>query len=224
MEDTGQQKSSTRLPEGGAGCLALTVDLDDRRMSEENIRYDLLVRDALRGIIRTVLQRVQKKGLPGEHHFYITFDTTASGAIISKRLKEQYPEEMTIVIQHQFWDLLVYEDRFEVKLSFNNVPERLIIPYAAIKSFADPSVPFAFSPNIFLPAVKTFMAATDKASDKGEIQGPADVESSQPAVLTKPSVLPERPIEPASKERADDEEESGQQMGEVVELDLFRKK
>ena len=81
------------------------------------------------------MQRVQKRGLPGEHHFYINFDTCAAGTILSKRLKAQYPEEMTIVLQHKFWDLLVYDDRFEVKLSFNNVPERLVIPYSSIKSF-----------------------------------------------------------------------------------------
>ena len=103
-------------------------------MSEDKIRYDILASEALRGIIRTVLQRVQKRGLPGDHHFYINFDTTAPGVILSKRLKDKYPLDMTIVLQHKFWDLMVFEDRFEVKLSFNNVPERLVIPFAAIKS------------------------------------------------------------------------------------------
>lgn len=204
--------------------MALKVDLDDSRMSEENIRYDLLACEALRGIVRTVLQRVQKKGLPGEHHFFITFDTTASGTIISKRLKDQYPEEMIIVIQHQFWDLLVYDDRFEVKLSFNNVPERLVIPYAAIKSFVDPSVPFAFSPNLFAPAPKKIMASDENVLDKGEIHEAGGAEGGEPVILNKNEPLPERSVEPKSEEPTDGKEESGQQMAEVVELDLFRKK
>ena len=120
-------------------------------MSEDKIRYDILASEALRGIIRTVLQRVQKRGLPGEHHFFINFDTCAPGVIMSKRLKEKYPVDMIIVLQHKFWDLMVFDDRFEVKLAFNNVPERLVIPFAAIKSFADPSVQFGFNPNLFAP-------------------------------------------------------------------------
>jgi hypothetical protein len=204
--------------------VALKVDLDDSRMSEQVIRYDLLACEALRGIVRTVLQRVHKKGLPGDHHFLITFDTTASGTIISKRLKDQYPEEMIIVIQHQFWDLLVYDDRFEVKLSFNNVPERLVIPYAAIKSFVDPSVPFAFSPNLIAPAPEKIVASDDKVLDKGEIHEASGVEGRGPVSLNKNEPLPERSAEPKAEEPADEKQDLGQQMGEVVELDLFRKK
>ena len=83
-----------------------------------------------------------KSGLPGEHHFFIAFNTRADGVTISKRLLEKYPQEMTIVLQHRFWDLLVQEDRFEVKLSFDAIPERLVVPYTAIKVFFDPSVPY----------------------------------------------------------------------------------
>lgn len=114
-------------------------------MSEDLIRYEALVLDALRGVVRTVLQRVLKRGIPGEHHFFITFDTHAPGVGISKRLKDQYPHEMTIVLQHQFWDLAVTEDRFEVRLSFNNIPERLVIPFSAVRIFQDPSVHFALA-------------------------------------------------------------------------------
>ena len=99
--------------------------------------------DALRGVVRAVLQRVLKRGVPGDHHFFITFHTRAPGVGLSKRLKEQYPHEMTIVLQHQFWDLAVTEDRFEVRLSFNNIPERLIIPFSAVRIFQDPTVHFA---------------------------------------------------------------------------------
>ena len=94
----------------------------------------------MRGVVRAVLQRVVKSGLPGEHHFYISFLTQAPGVVLSKRLKEKYPSEMTIVLQHRFWDLIVSDDRFEVKLTFDGIPERLVVPFAAIKVFIDPSV------------------------------------------------------------------------------------
>src|SRR5271165_1778640 len=114
-------------------------------MPEDLIRYEALVLDALRGVVRAVLQRVLKRGIPGDHHFFITFETRAPGVGLSKRLKDQYPHEMTIVLQHQFWDLAVTEDRFEVRLSFNNVPERLIIPFSAVRIFQDPTVHFALA-------------------------------------------------------------------------------
>ena len=108
--------------------------------AEPTIDYDALAQEAMRGVVRTVLTETAKLGLPGDHHFYISFDTEASGATISKRLKEKYPREMTIVLQHRFWDLAVSDDRFEVKLTFDGIPERLVVPFAAIKVFFDPSV------------------------------------------------------------------------------------
>ena len=107
---------------------------------EHTIDYEALAQDAMRGVVRTILTKVAKTGLPGEHHFYISFDTLAAGSSISKRLKEKYPEEMTIVLQHRFWDLMVNDERFEVKLTFDGIPERLVVPFAAIKVFFDPSV------------------------------------------------------------------------------------
>jgi len=109
---------------------------------EQKIDYEGLAQDAMRGIVRTVLLRAATTGLPGEHHFYIAFDTRAPGVVVSKRLKEKYPEEMTIVLQHQFWQLTVNEERFEVTLSFDNVPERLTVPLRAVRVFFDPSVPY----------------------------------------------------------------------------------
>jgi hypothetical protein len=111
------------------------------------IDYEGLVadamRDAMRTVVRNVLTFVAKTGeLPGDHHFYISFDVNAPGVVVSKRLKERYPSEMTVVLQHRFWDLIVHADRFEVKLAFNSVPERLVIPFAAIKVFVDPSARF----------------------------------------------------------------------------------
>ena len=111
-------------------------------MATDHIRYDVLARDALRGVLRRVLTDAAEHGLPGEHHFFITFISTADGVKLSPRLLAQYPEEMTIILQHQFWDLVVTEDRFEVGLSFGGIPERLVVPFAAIKSFLDPSVQF----------------------------------------------------------------------------------
>ncbi|MEX0626998.1 MAG: ClpXP protease specificity-enhancing factor SspB [Cucumibacter sp.] len=111
-------------------------------MSEDLIRFDILAQDALRGVVRKVLSEVAKTGLPGEHHFFITFATTAPGVRISERLLAQYENEMTIVLQHQFWDLSVAESGFEVGLSFEGEPERLSIPFSALKGFFDPSVQF----------------------------------------------------------------------------------
>src|SRR4029079_16600698 len=109
-------------------------------MATDHIRYDVLARDALRGVLRRVLADGAEHGLPGEHHFFITFLSTAEGVKLSPRLLAQYPEEMTIILQHQFWALVVTEDRFEVGLSFGGIPERLVVPFVAIKSFLDPSV------------------------------------------------------------------------------------
>lgn len=108
--------------------------------AEPTIDYEALAQDAMRGVVRTVLTQAAKSGLPGDHHFYISFDTAASGVVLSKRLKDKYPSEMTIVLQHRFWDLSVSEAGFEVKLTFDGIPERLVVPFAAIRVFFDPSV------------------------------------------------------------------------------------
>ena len=120
------------------------------------------------------------EGLPGEHHFYICFDTRADGVILSKRLREQYPDEMTVVLQHRFWDLQVDDERFEVKLTFNNIPERLVVPYRAIKVFFDPSVPYGlqFEPSQMMDAgnrsgqVATLVNREDNPAS-GNTDGPA---------------------------------------------------
>src|SRR3974377_234138 len=106
----------------------------------DHFRYDLLTQQALRGVVRDVLGEVaKKKGLPGDHHFYISFDTQAEGVHLSERLRTQYPEQMTIILQHQFWDLAVNERSFEVGLSFGGIPETLVIPFEAINGFFDPA-------------------------------------------------------------------------------------
>jgi uncharacterized protein len=111
-------------------------------MPEDLMRYDQLAQDALRGVVRQALKRVQQQGLPGSHHFYIEFETPYPGVELSVRMREKYPREMTVVMQHQFHNLLVHEDKFEVELSFDNVREKLVIPFNAVKNFFDPAVPF----------------------------------------------------------------------------------
>lgn len=112
-------------------------------MSEDQLRYDRFVERALRHVVRETLEQVARHGLPGEHHLYITFKSEHPDVVMPDTLREAYPEEMTVVLQYQFWDLLVEEDQFLVTLSFNDARERIIVPFAAISAFADPSVNFA---------------------------------------------------------------------------------
>jgi hypothetical protein len=112
-------------------------------MGQDHIRYDILAQDALRGVIRKVLSEVAATGsLPGDHHFFITFLTQAPGVRISQHLKAKYPEQMTIVVQHQFWELKVHDGYFEIGLSFSDKPEKLTIPFSSVRGFYDPSVNF----------------------------------------------------------------------------------
>ncbi|HXW72769.1 MAG TPA: ClpXP protease specificity-enhancing factor SspB [Methylocella sp.] len=111
-------------------------------MPVDLIRYDLVVQEALRGVIRQVLSDVARSGLPGEHHFSITFRTHARGVRLSSEMRSRYPDEMTIILQHQFWDLSVSQPAFQVGLSFRNVPEVVVVPFEAITRFYDPSVGF----------------------------------------------------------------------------------
>ncbi len=111
-------------------------------MAENELRYDSMVEEALRGVVGKALAHAAKHGLPGEHHFYITFRTDDPGVMIPDHLRQRYPGDMTIVLQHQFWGLDVGDDVFSVTLTFSDVPERLTVPYAAVVAFADPSVRF----------------------------------------------------------------------------------
>jgi uncharacterized protein len=174
-------------------------------MGTDHIRYDVLARDALRGVLRQVLTDAAAHGLPGEHHFFITFLSTAEGVKLSPRLLAQYPEEMTIILQHQFWDLVVTEDRFEVGLSFGGVPERLVVPFNSIKSFFDPSVQFGLQFE------------------------PSDAAAETPATNLPASNLPATPsasalTAPAPEPEGNDEPEKPGEGAEVVRLDRFRKK
>jgi hypothetical protein len=125
--------------------------------SKDWIGYQTLVDRAFRAVVREALQHVGKGGMMGNHHFYINYDTQAPGVVISDALRSQHPVDLTIVIQNQFWDLKVFDDAFEVGLSFNKMPEVLRIPFAAIKQFSDPSQKFGFqfqSGTALTPATK----------------------------------------------------------------------
>jgi len=198
-------------------------NLDFGAMTVDYIRYDILTQDALRTVVRTVLTDAATKGLPGEHHFFISFDTRADGVGLSARLKAQYPKEMTIVLQHQFWDLIVSEERFEVGLSFSGVPERLVIPLRAITGFADPSVQFGLqfsaSGEGGEDEAGEDATATAEKADKKAARPPARHE--RPAAPAQALPTPANPVaaEPAAKPA--DAPSTG---GEVVRLDRFRKK
>jgi hypothetical protein len=116
-------------------------------MAEDSLHYDRMVETALRGVLRQALTIAAERGLPGDHHFYITLRTDHPGVSLSKQLRERYPTEITIVLQHQFWGLEVREDGFDVTLSFSDVPEPLSVPYDAVTAFADPSVRFGLQFN-----------------------------------------------------------------------------
>lgn len=148
-------------------------------MAQDHIRYDILTQEALRGVVRKVLSEVAKTGLPGEHHFFISFLTKAPGVRLSQKLLEQYPNDMTIVLQNQFWDLKVNEVGFEVGLSFDDKPEILFIPFTAIKGFFDPSVQFGME----LKGGTALPGEAEAASAPETVQ---PVAAAQPAEPDKP--------------------------------------
>ena len=189
----------------------------------DHIRYDLLTQQALRGVVRNVLADAVKKGLPGEHHFYITFDTRADGVRLSQRLRTQYPEEMTIILQHQFWDLAVTDEGFEVGLSFGGIPERLGIRFEAIRGFFDPSVQFGLQ----------FEEGGDGLQDNASPPAPVETKigerpkrrsapAQRPPTSVPPVTAPDKPAPPT--EIAQSEPAKPASGAEVVRLDRFRKK
>lgn len=170
------------------------------------MNYEQMAQNALRGVVRMALERVARQGLPGDHHFYITFESQHPGVVMSDWLKERYPDEMTIVVQHQFWGLKVEPDLFEISLSFHKVGETLTVPFEAVKAFFDPSVQFMLQ----------FKPVAGQAPRK-------------PAAATEQPVL--QPLKPTAKTETppapgdgDDKPKDPAGGGEVVSLDKFRKK
>jgi hypothetical protein len=176
-------------------------------MAEDHIRYDILAQEALRGVMRKVLSEVARTGLPGSHHFFITFLTNAPGVRISTRLRERYPEQMTIVIQFQYWDLKVTETGFEVGLSFSDVPEKLEIPFAAVRGFYDPSVNFELEFDVKTDSVETVEDLVETEAEIAPLPAPA-----KKAAIT------------AKEPKPDTEDKAGEKGADVVSLDAFRKK
>jgi hypothetical protein len=184
-------------------CCALNLNAEiflrhTRMNDEEQLRYDVMVESALRRVVIDTLKIVSDRGLPGSHHFYISFHTEYQGVQIPPYLREQYPKEMTIVLQYQYYGLVIGDTSFSVTLSFNNVKERLTVPYAAITTFADPSVNFALQ----------FQTLGEDEDDEDSI---FDEDSANGQPIGAPN---------GSGEGADDTEEKGV----VISLDQFRKK
>ena len=174
-------------------------------MAEDLMRYDLLAQHALRGVVRLALKRVEREGLPGEHHFFIAFGTKEPGVRMSDRLREKYKDEMTIVVQHQFSNLHIYDDRFDIQLFFDGIPEELTIPFAAVKGFFDPSVQFGLQFEV--------------------------AENDSTLLAGNESVAENAPDEPAEKAEAKEDDDAAPSKpdasnddSKVVSLDTFRKK
>jgi uncharacterized protein len=217
-------------------------------MATDLIRYDLLVQQALRGVVRNVLAEAARNGLQGDHHFFITFKTNAPGLRLSNRMRERYPDEMTIILQHQFWDLAVTDHAFEVGLSFNKAPERLLVPFDSITSFVDPSVQFGLKFDVAIPepdaveaepeqpvprvtnSTKPTLAAVEKMPRKLPVKVPEPVVALKPHDV-KPATPPIKPPVPAKPvlakvpdRPAADEKKSDGDSATVVSIDAFRKK
>ncbi len=180
------------------------MDDDSENVPEDSlIRYDLMVQEALRQVVKESLSLAAEEGLPGEHHFYITFSTTHPGVDMPDNLRGQYPEEMTIVLQHQFWQLKVKDEVFVVTLSFSGVPQTLTIPYKAVSAFADPHVRFGLQ----------FHLSEDR--EEGEAREQSELE--------------DRAVEPPAGERRENRDATPSEKGDgesptVVSLDTFRRK
>jgi hypothetical protein len=184
----------------------------------DRFHYDALVDDALRSVVRRVLTQVAESGLPGSHHFYISFRSGDPGVELPEYLRAKYPEEMTIVLQHQYWDLILHDDSFEVTVSFNKQQERIKVPFAALSAFVDPSVRFGLQ-----------FDRRDKTGEKLD-GATAPVGASEPTPLPVPEKRPasaptegedgQAPAEVAADDAAKPEDAASK----VVKLDSFRKK
>lgn len=186
------------------------------------IRYDVLAQEAMRSVVKKVLNEVVRAGLPGEHHFYITFNTEMPGVRISSKLKERYPEEMTIVVQHQFWDLEVNAQSFEISLAFSGIPEKLVVPYSAIKSFVDPSVQFALQFDIVDEHLSEL--TEDDEEDSGKRKSASLIFADEIMTAEKQAEDNLEEVLEKNSETQQDDESGETGTADVVSLDAFRKK
>lgn len=211
-------------------------------MARDSLHYDKMVETALRGVVRQALASVVDQGLPGNHHFYLTFRTSHPDVEIADRLHAQYPQEMTIVLQHQFWGLEVTDEYFVVNLSFSNVPERLKVPYAALVSFVDPSVKFGLQFQVqdggsaTVAADKPLPATTIKEAPAlalATVDGQAEKPKEEPKAketAAKEAAPAKKPVPAAASTAAEPAASAPEGSADkkdpekVVSLDAFRKK
>ncbi len=180
-------------------------------MTNEMIDYPGMIDSAMRGVVREALIHIDKFGLPGEHHFFISFQTNYPGVSISPQLKSRYPEEITIVVQHQFWDLKITDKQFSIMLSFNNIPEKLVVPFDALTAFADPSIKFGLQ---FHGKRPTGATSSGGAGEKEEpVACPATGRTGQ-----------EKPPMASFEEESPSEETTAANDEKVVSLEAFRKR
>lgn len=201
--------------------------MSEEDLPEDLIRYDVLTQEALREVIRKVLQEVASSGLPGEHHFFITFRTDHPSVRLSARMRERYPEEMTIVIQHSFWDLKITDTYFEIDLSFDDILERLRVPFASLKGFFDPHVKFGvqFDAEYLEAANGDLDVMLEGNDDSGEVENLPQVAQKRDMAKTtkKTKSKPKKKKEDKETDDAQSEEETSE-GAEIVSLDQFRKK
>ncbi|HSR71220.1 MAG TPA: ClpXP protease specificity-enhancing factor SspB [Kiloniellales bacterium] len=181
-------------------------------MPEDELRYDRMVEEALRSVVNRALGHVAEHGLPGDHHFYITFRTDHPDVRIPGHLRERYPNEMTIVLQYQFSDLAVGPDSFSVTLTFSGVPAKLVVPFDAVAAFADPSVRFGLQFDIGESEQK----APEAPGKRAEPAAPQASEGPRDKAAAKPAG------EQAAED--DDTDEGPAESEKIVTLDAFRKK
>ncbi len=185
------------------------MKVSDGHMNDR-FHYDALVDDALRSVVKRVLVQVAEKGLPGSHHFYISFRSTDPGVELPDYLRAKYPEEMTIVLQHQYWDLVIHDDFFEVSVSFNKQQEHIKVPFMALSAFLDPSVRFGLQ--------------FDRKDKAGNAIEKSEAGATAPTPLPAPE--PKAKSDPAAAEAAAAAAEAKPEnaASKIVKLDSFRKK
>ena len=188
-------------------------------MIHETIDYPGMIDTAMRHVVRDALKHVDKFGLPGEHHFFISFQTNYPGVSISPQLKSRYPEEITIVVQHQYWDLKITDTQFSIMLSFNNIPEKLVVPFDALTAFADPSIKFGLQfhgkriPNSSSSSAPMASANGAKADKEDPVSCPATGRTAN-----------DKPPMAAFEEEAPSEETTAANDEKVISLEAFRKR
>ena len=201
-------------------------------MSEQDITslsYEEMIEDALRGVLRKALQITASQGLPGSHHFFVTFDTTHPGVLIADSLRAMHPSEMTIVLQHQFWDLKVEEEYFEITLSFNNVSQHLHVPFVAVTAFADPHAKFALQlQNEFDKEPYTDINEDDPEEFEQNENGDSSKNSSTSSTAikspTKTKIITKKLADMETSQKTLNTRDDNKDSDNVVTLDTFRKK